>query len=91
MIHKIKILHDDCEGLLICAPQSGAGVVLQYCSQAFADGRTRHWEQVGFWPRGVAANPSLTMCLADPGELRCVLIGGIERTLHFVVFVLSRG
>lgn len=28
-------------------------------------------------------------CQVDPGELRGVLIGGIERTLHFVVFVLS--
>ncbi len=28
-------------------------------------------------------------CQVDPGELRGVLIGGEERTLHFVVFVLS--
>lgn len=28
-------------------------------------------------------------CQVDPGELRGVLINGIERTLHFVVFVLS--
>ncbi len=28
-------------------------------------------------------------CQVDPGELRNVLIGGEERTLYFVVFVLS--
>ncbi len=28
-------------------------------------------------------------CQVDPGELRSVLIGGDERALHFVVFVLS--
>lgn len=28
-------------------------------------------------------------CQVDPGELRGVLIGGEERTLHFVVFVLT--
>lgn len=28
-------------------------------------------------------------CQVDPGELRGVLIGGQERTVHFVVFVLS--
>jgi transposase len=28
-------------------------------------------------------------CQVDPGELRGVLIGGVERTVYFVVFVLS--
>ena len=28
-------------------------------------------------------------CQVDPGELRSVIINGIERTIHFVVFVLS--
>lgn len=28
-------------------------------------------------------------CQVDPGELRKVLIGGVERTVYFVVFVLS--
>ena len=28
-------------------------------------------------------------CQVDPGELRGVLVGGVETTVHFVVFVLS--
>src|SRR5690606_10898094 len=28
-------------------------------------------------------------CQVDPGELRGVIIGGVEREVHFVVFVLS--
>src|SRR3546814_15525229 len=47
-----------------------------------ATGQLRYYEPV---PQSV---PGI-QCQVDPGELRGVLIEGQERTVHFVVFVLS--
>lgn len=47
-----------------------------------ANGQARYYEPV------VDAVPGV-QCQVDPGELRGVLINGIERTVYFVVFVLA--
>lgn len=47
-----------------------------------ASGQCRYYEPV------LDAVPGV-QCQVDPGELRGVLIGGVERTVHFVVFVLA--
>jgi len=47
-----------------------------------ASGQARYYEPV------VDAVPGV-QCQVDPGELRGVLIGGLERTVYFVVFVLA--
>lgn len=47
-----------------------------------ASGQCRYYEPV------VDAVPGI-QCQVDPGELRGVLIAGVERTIYFVVFVLA--
>ena len=47
-----------------------------------ATGQFRYYEPV------VDAVPGV-QCQVDPGELRTVLIGGVETVVHFVVFVLA--
>jgi transposase len=55
---------------------------VQTLKEQVATGQLRYYEPV---PQSV---PGI-QCQVDPGELRGVLIGGQERTVHFVVFVLS--
>lgn len=55
---------------------------VQALKEQVATGQLRYYEPV---PQSV---PGI-QCQVDPGELRGVLIGGQERTVHFVVFVLS--
>lgn len=50
--------------------------------EQIAVAQPRHYEPVLDLVPGV-------QCQVDPGELRGVVIGGVERTVHFVVFVLS--
>ena len=47
-----------------------------------ASGQRRYYEPILDTVPGV-------QCQVDPGELRNVLVGGVQRTLYFVVFVLS--
>ena len=54
----------------------------QALKEQVATGQLRYYEPV---PQSV---PGI-QCQVDPGELRGVLIGGQERTVDFVVFVLS--
>jgi len=55
---------------------------VQTLKQQVTEGQWRYYEPV------MDAVPGV-QCQVDPGELRGVWIGGLERTLHFVVFVLS--
>src|SRR3546814_16861813 len=55
---------------------------VQALKEQVATGQLRYYEPV---PQSV---PGI-QCQVDPGELRGVLIEGQERTVHFVVFVLS--
>jgi transposase len=55
---------------------------VQALKQQVAEGQWRYFEPV------MDAIPGV-QCQVDPGELRGVQIDGQERTLHFVVFVLS--
>lgn len=55
---------------------------VQALKEQVATGQLRYYEPVQPLPPGI-------QCQVDPGELRGVLIGGQERTVHFVVFVLS--
>jgi transposase len=55
---------------------------VQALKQEVAVGQWRYYEPV------LDAVPGV-QCQVDPGELRGVWVGGQERTLHFVVFVLS--
>lgn len=55
---------------------------VQALKQQIATGQLRYYEPV------VDAVPG-TQCQVDPGELRGVLIAGQERSVYFVVFVLS--
>jgi transposase len=47
----------------------------------FANGQFRYYEPVTESVPGV-------QCQVDPGELRGVMISGLERLVHFVVFVV---
>lgn len=55
---------------------------VQALKREVATGQWRYYEPVLDAVAGV-------QCQVDPGELRGVRVGGQERTLHFVVFVLS--
>lgn len=55
---------------------------VQALKQQVAEGQWRYYEPVMDTVPGV-------QCQVDPGELRGVWVGGQERTVHFVVFVLS--
>jgi len=55
---------------------------VQALKQQVASGQLRYYEPV------VESVPGV-QCQVDPGELRGVMIGGLERVVHFVVFVLS--
>lgn len=55
---------------------------VQTLKQQVACGQFRYYEPV------VESVPGV-QCQVDPGELRGVMIGGVERAVHFVVFVLS--
>lgn len=55
---------------------------VQALKQQVASGQLRYYEPV------VESVPGV-QCQVDPGELRGVMIGGLERVIHFVVFVLS--
>ena len=55
---------------------------VQTLKQQVACGQFRYYEPV------VESVPGV-QCQVDPGELRGVMIGGVERVVHFVVFVLS--
>ena len=55
---------------------------VQGLKQQVASGQFRYYEPVTESVPGV-------QCQVDPGELRGVMIDGLERTVHFVVFVLS--
>jgi len=55
---------------------------VQELKEQVASGQWRYYEPVTESLPGV-------QCQVDPGELRGVMIGGLERILHFVVFVLS--
>lgn len=55
---------------------------VQALKQKVASGQLRYYEPVTESVPGV-------QCQVDPGELRGVMIGGLERVLYFVVFVLS--
>ncbi|QOC22578.1 IS21 family transposase [Wenzhouxiangella sp. AB-CW3] len=50
--------------------------------EQIANGQTRYYEPV------VDAVPGV-QCQVDPGELRGVMIAGVERVVYFVVFVLA--
>jgi transposase len=54
---------------------------VQALKQCVASGQLRYYEPVVEGVPGV-------LCQIDPGELRRVLINGVERVLYFVVFVL---
>lgn len=55
---------------------------VQALKQQVAAGQWRYYEPVMELVPGV-------QCQVDPGELRGVMVAGLERVLHFVVFVLS--
>lgn len=55
---------------------------VQALKQDISTSQLRYYEPI------VDAVPGV-QCQVDPGELRSVYIGGVERILHFVVFVLS--
>lgn len=55
---------------------------VQALKEQVATGQLRYYEPVLELMPGI-------QCQVDPGELRGMLIGGQERTVHFVVFVLS--
>ncbi|GED22523.1 hypothetical protein HHA01_15000 [Halomonas halmophila] len=78
MIHKIKALHDEGQGLSICA----IGQELGISRNTVASRQRRYYEPVLDMVPGV-------QCQVDPGELREVMIGGEPRTVYFVVFVLA--
>lgn len=55
---------------------------VQALKELVATGQARYYEPVLQLMPGI-------QCQVDPGELRGVLVGGQERTVYFVVFVLS--
>lgn len=55
---------------------------MQALKQQIASGQLRYYEPV------VESVPGV-QCQVEPGELRGVMIDGLERVVHFVVFVLS--